>query len=450
MCSGLHTYYVAAGPATVLVHNAKKESNFQIDHVGQVDQDWVTKGAHLNMKDGMEVALREPGDGDARELAGLPELIVEPLSETDARALLASTVRTPLDPLARDRIVAEAHGNPMALLQAPHALERAELAGGFGLPGTRPVPSCIETAFHERFRSLPRDSQRLLLTAAADPTGDVCLLWRAAGLQEIPGDSAAPPETAGLIEFGTKVRFHHPLVRSSIYRRTSAPDRRAAHRALAEATDPRLDPDRRAWHRAHAAARPDESIAVDLEHSADRARNRGGAPAEASFLRRAAELTPDPARRATRALAAAQTEIDASGAAEHAHNMLAAAESGPLDDLQRARLERLRARLVFSQLRSGDAPRLLLDAADRLAPLDTALARDTLLEAINAAIFAGRLSEGPGLREVAEAARTVPRPAGTEFRHDESGRCRQELAVACAAIGTRAPDHGTVGRRRLA
>jgi DNA-binding CsgD family transcriptional regulator len=295
----------------------------------------------------------------------------------------------------------------MALLHLPRA--PAELAGGFWLPGTRPVASCLESAFHQRFRSLPQDSRRLLLTAAAEPTGDVCLLWRAAGLQEIPVDAAAPAEAAGLVEFGTRVRFHHPLVRSAIYQRTSAPDRRAAHRALAAATDPHLDPDRRAWHRAHAATRPDESVAVDLERSAGRAQGRGGAAAAASFLRRAAELTPDPARRVTRALAAAQAHIDAGGAAQ-ACTLLAAAEAGPLDDLQRARLERLRARLVFSQVRGSDAPRLLLDAAHRLAPLDAALARDTLLEAVGAAMFAGRLSEGPMQREVAEATRAGPSP----------------------------------------
>ncbi|MGW2347315.1 ATP-binding protein [Actinacidiphila glaucinigra] len=353
-------------------------------------------------------ALRD-SDND-QELAGLPELIVAGLSEPDARALLASAVRVPLDPLVRDRIVAEARGNPMALLQVPQALTPAELAGGFGLPGGRAVPRCIEDAFHQRIQSLPEDSRRLVLTAAADPTGDLDLLWRAAGLQDIAVGAAAPAEAAGLFEFGSRVRFRHPLVRSAVYRRASAPARRAAHRALAEATDPLLDPDRRAWHGAHAAARPDESIAVDLERSADRARRRGGVAAAASFLRRAAELTPDPARRVSRALAAAQADIDAGGA-DHTHTMLAAAEAGPLDDLQRAQLERLRARLAFAQMRGGDAPRLLLDAAHRLAPRDAVLARDTLLEAIGAAIFAGRLSEGPGQQEVAEATRDGPAPS---------------------------------------
>ncbi|MFI8182869.1 AAA family ATPase [Actinacidiphila glaucinigra] len=353
------------------------------------------------------LAVREPDDD--RELAGLPELAVKGLSEPDARALLASAVRVPLDPLVRDRIVAEAHGNPMVLLHLPSTLTPSELAGGFWLPGRRAAAGHVESVFHQRFLSLPRDSRRLLLTAAAEPTGDASLLWRAAAAQGIPADAAGPAEASELVEFGATVRFPHPLARSAVYRRTPAPERRAAHHALAEATDPRLDPDRRAWHRAHAAARPDESVAFDLERSACRAQDRGGAAAAAAFLRQAVELTPDPARRAGRALAAAQAAIDAGGV-DRARTLLASAEAGPLDALQRARLERLRARLEFSQVRGSAAPRLLLDAARRLEPLDRALARDTLLEAVGAAIFAGGLGEGPGLREIAAEARAAPAP----------------------------------------
>ncbi|GGX69750.1 helix-turn-helix transcriptional regulator [Streptomyces fructofermentans] len=347
-------------------------------------------------------ALREP---EGRQLTGLPGLVVEGLSEPDARALLASAVRVPFDPVVRDRIVAEARGNPMALLHLPNALTPAELAGGFWLSAGHPLESYIEDAFHQQFRALPQYSKQLVLTAAAEPTADIGLLWRAAALQSIPRDAAAPAETAGLVEFGIKVRFHHPLVRSAIYRKASEPDRRAAHRALAEATDSNLDPDRRAWHRAHATAQPDEDVASDLERSADRVRSRGGMAAASSFLQRAAQLTPDPVLRAPRALAAAQIEIEAGGS-DQAHNMLAAAESCPLDPLQRARLERLRARLVFARVRGADAPGLLLEAAQRLVPLDTDLARDTLLEALGAVVFAGRLAEGPVQRKVAEAART--------------------------------------------
>ena len=350
-------------------------------------------------------AVREPSG--EHELAGLPELTLAGLGDADARALLASAVHGRLDPQVRDRIVAETSGNPLGLLQLPRGLSPAELAGGFWLPSTRPLASRIEHSFYRQFQALPRETQRLLITAAAEPTGDVTLLWHAAESQAIGADAAVPAEAAGLIELGAHVRFRHPLIRSAVYQAASAGDRRAAHRALAAATDPGVDPDRRAWHRAHAAARPDEAVATELERSADRAQARGGAAAAAAFLQRATELTPDPARRAVRALAAAQAKFDA-GAADAAYRLLATAEAGPLDDLQRAGLERLRARLAFSLVRGSDAPPLLLDAARRLAPLNTVLARDTYLEAAGAAIFAGRLGGSTGVREVAEAARAAP------------------------------------------
>src|SRR5712691_11206344 len=197
----------------------------------------------------MILAARQPDDHD--ELAGLPALTVTGLGDADARALLASAVGGRLDPEVRDRIVAETGGNPLALLQLPRGLGPAELAGGFWLPDPRPLASRIETSFLRQFRALPRQTQRLLLTAAAEPTGDVTLLWRAAGRQGIPGDAAADAEDAGLIELGGRVRFVHPLVRSAVYQVASAGERRAVHRALAEATDPDADADRRAWHLAH-------------------------------------------------------------------------------------------------------------------------------------------------------------------------------------------------------
>ncbi|GAA1653701.1 LuxR family transcriptional regulator [Saccharothrix algeriensis] len=360
----------------------------------------------------MLLAIRSP-DGD-RELTELPGLTVEGLTDGDARDLLASAVHVPLDPRVRDRVVAEAHGNPMALLLLPYTVTPADLAGGLRPAGRRPVTEEVEAAFYQRFRQLPADSRRLLVTAAAEPTGDPNLLWRAADRQGIPADAGAAAEAAGLVEFGTAVRFHHPLARSAVYRNTPAPERRAAHRALAEATDQDTDPDRRAWHRAQAAARPDGTLAATLEECARRAQDRGGGAAAAAFLRRAAQLTPEPPHRAARALDAAQAALDA-GAVDQAHEMLAAAAAGPLDHLRRARLQRLRARLCFAEERGGDAPRLLLDAAHRLAPLDAASTRDTLLEAFGAALFAGRLNTGPGQPEIAQAARTAP-PAPTPPR----------------------------------
>jgi hypothetical protein len=180
-----------------------------------------------------------------------------------------------------------------------------------------------------------------------------------------------------------------------------------AHRALAEVTDPDLDPDRRAWHLAHAAAGPDEAVASELERSAGRAQARGGVAAAAAFLERAAALTPDPARRAQRALDAARAKLQA-GAFDPALALLATAEAGPLDDLRRARTELLRAQIAFATSRGNEAPPLLLAAARRLEPLDIGLARETYLDAFSAAMFAGRLATGAELPDVAEAARRAP------------------------------------------
>jgi DNA-binding CsgD family transcriptional regulator len=358
-------------------------------------------------------AVREPSE--ELELRGLPALGIGGLSDADSRALLDSAVAGRLDEQVRDRIVAETRGNPLALLELPRGLTAEQLAGGFARPDARPLESRIEHSFLLRVQSLPVETRRLLFAAAADPLGDAALLKRAAARLGIDLDAAAPAEAAGLIELGKRVRFRHPLVRSAAYRAASVSDRRKVHRALAEATDPASDPDRRAWHRAHAAVGFDDDVADELERSANRAQNRGGAAAAAAFLERATELTADPGRRGARALAAAEAKFEAA-APDVAYELLAIAELCPLDDLQRARLTRLRAEFVFARNRGSDAPPLLLDAARRLEPLNEALARETYLDALGAAVFAGRLGGRVGVREAAEAARAAapgpqpPRP----------------------------------------
>ena len=349
-------------------------------------------------------ALRDSADGHG--LTGLPELNVRGLDHPEARALLDSTLPGPLDELVRERILAEASGNPLALLELPRRLTPATVAGGFGLPVPMPLTSRIEQGFAQQLEPLPVDTRRLLLLAAAEPVGDVTLLWRAAALLGI-GPDAAPPDAAGLLQIGARVRFRHPLVRSAAYRVATAPDRQQVHEALAEATDPSVDPDRRAWHRARAAERPDETVAGELERSAGRARARGGIAAAAAFLERAAELTPDPAQRGERALVAAQAKLE-SGAGDAALELLAVAELCPLDELQRARLIRLRGEIAFALSRGSDAPPLLLRAARELEPLDPALARETYLQALGTAIFTGRLYAAGGVRRAAEAALAAP------------------------------------------
>ncbi|MFV2142783.1 ATP-binding protein [Isoptericola sp. G70] len=355
-------------------------------------------------------AVREHTRSETHPLAGLPELRLHGLGEADAQELLTAAVRTPLDARVRDRIVAEARGNPLALLELPRSAPLAQLAGGFGLPDAMSVPRRIEEGFRQRSRDLPTETQQLLLVAAAEPTGDAAMLWRAAAELGIPSSAAAPAEEVGLLEIGLRVRFRHPLVRSAVYHTATPPDRRRAHAALAAATDPQADPDRYAWHRAQAALGADEDVAAQLERTADRARSRGGMAAAASFLQHAFELTPSSARRTARALKAASTLHEA-GASQDARELLALVDVEPLDAFQRARLALLRARIEFHVTRHGDAARMLLDAARMLTPHDVALARETYLHALDAAIITGG-SPGYGVREVAHAARAAPPAPG--------------------------------------
>lgn len=348
-------------------------------------------------------ALRDPTDRDVRPFVGLPELRLDGLGQTDARALLAAAFGTPLDERVRDRIVAEARGNPLALLELPKSALPAQLAGGFELPNVLSVPRRIQDCFQQRLNTLPADTQLLLLVAAADPTGDVALLWQAAAHLGIVREAVAPAETVGLVEIDTRVRFRHPLVRSTVYTAATLPDQRRAHRVLAAVTDPQINPDRRAWHRAQSVVGTDEEASTELEHTAGRALDRGGLAAAAAFMEQAAVLTPEPARRATRALNAAYAKHEA-GAPEAALELLAAAEAGPLDALQQARLELLRAQIAFHLKRDSDVPRMLLDAARMLAPLDSALSRETYLNALDAAVING----GADAVHIAEAALAAP------------------------------------------
>jgi DNA-binding CsgD family transcriptional regulator len=357
----------------------------------------------------MLFALREPTDRDIALFAGLPELRLGGLGDTEARELLAAEVRSPLDDRVRDRIISEARGNPLALLELPRSFRIAGPTSGFEPPDVLDVPRRVEDEFRRRSASLPADTQLLLLVAAAEPTGDVELLWRAAADLGIEREAAKAAETSGLWELDTRVRFRHPLVRSAVYQAATPPDHRRAHGALAAATDPRVHPDRRAWHRALAVLGTDETAAVDLERSADRARARGGLAAAAAFLEQATKLTPDPADRSRRALAAADAMHEA-GAFETALGLLTVAAAGPLDAHQQARLGLLRAQIAFQLERDSDVPGMLLDAARTLAPLDAVLSRDTYLRALDTAIITG--GHGRGIIEVAEAARAAPAPTG--------------------------------------
>ena len=357
------------------------------------------------------VCAARTGVGDD-VLAGLPELPIRGLGDSDARALLLDNVYGPLDAAVCDQIVSESHGNALALLELPRTWNATALAGGFGLPGSQPVAGKIEQSYARRLRLLPAETQLLILAAAAEPLGDPMLFYRAAETLGLDMAAASPAVDAGLLQVGRRVEFAHPLVRSAAYRSATADDRHRVHRTLAEATDAETDPDRRAWHRAQATPGPGEEVAAELERSAGRAQARGGVAAAAAFLQRAVALTVDPARRTERALAAAQASFQA-GAFDAALALLATVEAGALDEFQRARLDLLRGQVAFASGAVSDAPPLLLKAARRLEPVDLELARQTYLTAWGSATVAEDLG-GPGvLPEICRAVQALlPRPGG--------------------------------------
>ena len=354
---------------------------------------------------GLVFAARRPG----AELQDLPGLELRGLVNGDARALLSSVVGFALDVPVRERILAETRGNPLALLELPRGLTPTELAGGFGMPEARDLSSQIEKSFVRRLESFPEASRRLLLVAAAEPIGDPLLLQRAC--ERLGIALTAVDAVDGLVALDERVIFRHPLARSAVYRSAGGPERRAAHLALAQATNRDADPDRHVWHLANATAEPDEEVAHELELSAGRAQARGGLAAAAAFLQRAVALTEDPARRADRALAAAEASLGAGGF-DAARGLLAAAKAGPLDELGRARVDRLQAEIAFARNRSGEAPLLLLRAARALEALDVRLALNTYLDAWSAGLFAGGLAvAGGSLLDVSRAAAAAPGPA---------------------------------------
>ena len=349
------------------------------------------------------------GAGD-EALSGLPELAISPLEDGDARKLLLENVHGPLDAAVCDQIITESHGNPLALLELPRTWNSAELAGGFGIPAS-PVAGKIEQSYARRIQLLPFESQLFVLIAAAEPLGDPLLLHGAAKVLEIDPGAVDPARDAGLLEVGARVRFAHPLVRSASYRSAAGVDRHRVHRALAEATDAEKDPDRRAWHLAGAAPGPDEQTALELEQSASRAQARGGLAAAAAFLERAALLSPDPRKRAHRALDAAAAK-QLAGAPQAASALLATAVRESLDELDSAMAQRLQGQIALDLRHGREAVPLLLDAAARLEEVEPRIARETYLEALRAGSIGGRLSEEM-LHRAAAAIRDAPQPGAS-------------------------------------
>jgi DNA-binding CsgD family transcriptional regulator len=403
---GLLAETAARQPLIAIVDDAQWLDQASADVLAFVARRVEVEGVLIVFGIRSEDGSRSDDEPDDPFVGLAPELRLTGLGETDARTLLGASVHAPIDGEVRDRILAEARGNPLALLELPSSASSAALAGGFGLPDSHFVPRRIEEGFRRRSGDLPRETQSMLLLAAADPTGDVALLQRAAASFGVSPGAVEPAEASGLLDVGSRVRFRHPLVRSAVYRSAAPGDRRRAHRALAEATDPVAHADRRAWHRAQAVLGTDEEVASELERSAGRTRARGGLAAAAAFLQRSMELTPDAADRAERALAAAYAKHDA-GASEVALELLSEASLGPLDTLQRARLDLLRARIGLHLRNDPDAPTMLLEVAGTFATLGAPQARETYLSALDAAMVVGS-----GVTDVARAARAAPAPIG--------------------------------------
>jgi DNA-binding CsgD family transcriptional regulator len=352
----------------------------------------------------MVFSLREPIT--TRALDGLPQMSLQGLDEPDARTVLSRVVPGRLDDRVGDRIIAETAGNPLALIELSQRMSPSERAGGFA-PSAGDLPSRLEESYMGRGAGLPEATQRLMLLAAAEPLGDAALLWRAADRLSTGPGALAPAREAGLLEVDDRVRFHHPLVRSAVYRAASPDERRRVHDALAEVSDPELAADRRAWHRALAAAQPDEGIAADLERSAGRAQGRGGLAAAAAFLERATALTPDPALQTGRALAAAEVSFEA-GDFESTLRLLAASESGPIDGLQRARATLLRGHAALVSAYGSEASSLLFQAARELEAFDVTLARRAYLTAWGAAVSANHLGGADVLAQICSAVLALP------------------------------------------
>ncbi|MCW2767469.1 MAG: LuxR family transcriptional regulator [Nocardioides sp.] len=351
---------------------------------------------------GLVFASREPRD----ELLGLSDVQVERLSPAEARLLIDRLIPGAFDEEVRARIVSETEGNPVAIAELLSGVRPEDFAGGFGPPDAISLPAVLKETFLHRVEQLPNDVRRVLVVAAAEPLGRPGLLWRATEVLGLAPAAIDRAEEEGLLRLGTTVRFSHPAMRSAVYRTAPPAERRQAHRALAEATDPLVDPERRAWHRGEATSDPDEEVAAELERAADPARVRGGLAAAAALLDRAAALTPHPARRSERLLAAGQAKFSV-GAIDEALALVARADSRLLDGQQGAQLEHLLAQAAALQSGQREPASHLLSAAKRLEPLDVGLARESHLSAFEAAIRAGHLSNEVGVSQSASAARAA-------------------------------------------
>ena len=355
---------------------------------------------------GMVFGLRV-GEEPAETLSRFPELRVGPLPPEAGRKLLELAAGGRVAELTSRRVLAEAAGHPLALVELG-----TELAAGRGLPDAVPgeplrLSDRLEELYMNRVRALPDGAQTLLALAAAAQLGEPEAIVRAAEELGVDLKLAKLPDVRRMLSLSPRVAFSHPLMRSAAYWCAPLGRRRRVHAALAAATDPGTDPDRRAWHLAQAATGPDEAVARELEISAVRARDRGGWESEQAFLERAALLTCDPGRRAERLAAAAEAALVA-GDIVGAEALAEQAVPHLTQPLTLARVRRLHGLCLQAQGRTTEAVRTLVDAALEIGTADPGRARDTMLEAFGAAQLDGWF--GPENAEVAKAVRRLPEP----------------------------------------
>jgi DNA-binding CsgD family transcriptional regulator len=397
----------ARGPLMVVVDDAQwldRESAFALGFVGRrLRADRVC----------LFVASRNSAhEYDAFD--GLPSISLGPLGESESVALLNRTVNQPMSERVRTRLLADGHGNPLALVEFGRALTPDQLAGHSPLPDLLAVDRTLEAHYGRQISALAPPTQALLLVLAAEPTGDARIVWRAGQDLNFDDGAIAEAQAAGLLTHGSALEFRHPLIRSAVYQGASPADRRRVHAALAAACEEARQPDQRAWHRAAATHLPDDDVADDLEVAAARAAARGGAAASAALLARSADLTPDADRRAIRYLAAASADMS-SGSVASARSNLTRAVPDLADPLLVARARQLEGSIAFlvSDGTSRDGLSMIIDAARALAARDVRLARDVMLDAIVMTRILGD-SSPVSLVEVARLTQSFTLPAGTE------------------------------------
>jgi DNA-binding CsgD family transcriptional regulator len=377
-------------------------------------------------------------------LVGIPELVVEGLQPKDAYALLSAVLHVPVDERVRDRVVAETRGHPLALLEWARGSRPEKLAGGFGVPTTASMAGQVEDGFTRQILDLPPPTQRLLTIAAAEPTGDAALVWRAASIFGITPSDADPATAASLVDITELVSFRHPLVRSAAYGAAGLGERQATHRALAEATDPDRDPDRRAWHLALGSPGPDDDIADALEQSADRARARGGLGAAGALLERSVVLTMDQSIRNARTVAAAEAYLDA-GSYDTAASLLASVDARHLDEVGQLKFDLARGRHASAGADIRESPALMLHAAKQLESFDPCIAAEVYLQALGAASMAGNYARGVTMVDVARAALACPRSKTPTVIEELTAALARESVegMAAAAPALRSVVHST-------